>query len=73
LDPLLRPSATEFLRMLKALGRKNESWTPVGVADLTGKVKQVDSIDDQIRYSKEYTIWKWVDLKTPYEWLTRFI
>ncbi|CAE7227874.1 unnamed protein product [Rhizoctonia solani] len=38
-EPLLRPSAGEFLKVLKALEGRKLSWLPLNVTDLTGKVK----------------------------------
>jgi hypothetical protein len=41
LDPLLRPSARHFLDFLRQLEGRQESWVPMNVEDLSGKVKQL--------------------------------
>ncbi|CAE6439327.1 unnamed protein product [Rhizoctonia solani] len=38
-DPLMRPSATEFLRFLVKLEGRTIPWLPVDVVDLTGKIR----------------------------------
>lgn len=61
LDPLMRPSATAFLRFLGELEGRSESWLPIDVADLAGKVKQADPVASQIQMARYRTIWKWVN------------
>lgn len=54
LNPLLRPSAERFLSVMNELGdAKRESWIPVGVRDLAGRVKgPVDERLDQVGFGR---------------------
>lgn len=42
-DPLLRPNAKDFLKVLKTLQGRKLRWLPVDVVDLAGKVKPIDT------------------------------
>ncbi|KAF8594175.1 kinase-like protein [Ceratobasidium sp. AG-I] len=61
LDPLMRPSANSFLRFLRDLEGRSEGWLPIDVADLAGKVKEVDPVANQIKMARYRTIWKQYD------------
>ena len=55
-DPLQRPSARVFLSFMNGLGGRGQSWMPVGVKDLAGKVERGDPVEDQLWMYR--TVWK---------------
>ncbi|KAH7322357.1 kinase-like domain-containing protein [Rhizoctonia solani] len=60
-DPLQRPSATAFLKLLTQLEERGIPWLPVDVVDLAGKLKSNSSRDHQQRYNptvKRQFVWK---------------
>jgi hypothetical protein len=64
IDPLLRPSATVFLDFLRQLEGRQESWIPINVEDLSGKVKQLGPEHSKIGpgyagINRYFNIWMW--------------
>lgn len=57
LDPLKRPNATAFLRVLTGLQGRIQSWMPENVVDLTGKVTQVNKSDLHMGIAHYRTVW----------------
>ncbi|KAG9087715.1 hypothetical protein FRC06_002413, partial [Ceratobasidium sp. 370] len=58
LEPLLRPSAASFLRVLKRLEGKSENWIPPNVADLAKKVQRVDPKANWVPMALYDTTWR---------------
>ncbi|KAF8593771.1 kinase-like protein [Ceratobasidium sp. AG-I] len=58
LDPLQRPNATGFLRVLTRLQGKVVSWMPTNVVDLSGKIEQVNNSELHMGIAHYRTVWK---------------
>ncbi|KAG8713511.1 hypothetical protein FRC11_011941 [Ceratobasidium sp. 423] len=65
-NPLERPSATEFMRLLTKLEGRTIKWLPTNLADLTGKVR-FDSSQHQEhnRIAIYQSVWRMLSDRTP--------